>query len=213
MFLYFIEAGDAIKVGVASDVENRISNMQTGNAHKIKLLHSVDMTEIDACEMEKEIHDLFHRTNLRGEWFQSTQFMAEYIENIKENGIVSHLDWIKDKYKSTYGDIVKKIEAMLEIDTIQGNLMSFDMLKKDLGFLLLVKAVLPEPVKRNSMGDRIRDWAKYIAPGTAFTIKHIYRDLGINKRKDKHNAVVALARFVEGSKLVDKVGSNYYIIN
>ena len=42
MYVYFIEAGDAIKVGIASDVTKRLINVQVGNPHKIDLLHSLD---------------------------------------------------------------------------------------------------------------------------------------------------------------------------
>jgi hypothetical protein len=43
MLLYFVKAGDAIKVGVATDLKKRIDSMQTGNPHGIKLLHCIDL--------------------------------------------------------------------------------------------------------------------------------------------------------------------------
>jgi hypothetical protein len=40
MYVYFIKAGDAIKVGIATDVNSRMINVQVGNPHKITLKDS-----------------------------------------------------------------------------------------------------------------------------------------------------------------------------
>jgi len=37
-YVYFIQAGSHIKIGVAKDIASRIASLQTGNANKIELL-------------------------------------------------------------------------------------------------------------------------------------------------------------------------------
>ena len=84
MFLYFIKGGDAIKVGITENVEQRLTGIQVGNPAKVELLHSISMSDEEARQAESEIHRMFIKTNLSGEWYQATQFMLDYIRNIKE---------------------------------------------------------------------------------------------------------------------------------
>ncbi len=209
MFLYFVEAGDAIKVGITGNMEDRVRTIQVSNPEKVKVLHHVKLTAQEAHKMEKEIHRLFYKTNLRGEWFQSTRFMKRYIKNIKENGLFSHSEWVKQEYERTYGEIFKKIEKAIEIDVIQGNLLSLEFFKRNIGYL--INTTFPSISVPSGMGvsQSLKNWIDRLAPGT-FRVQHIYKDLGINSRKDKHHIVVALSRIVKESKAINKLGHNYY---
>ena len=131
MFLYFIKGGDAIKVGITENVEQRLTGIQVGNPAKVELLHSISMSDEEARQAESEIHRMFIKTNLSGEWYQATQFMLDYIRNIKEIGWESRLSWIKKKYEYMYREILSAFKKNIETDIIYGNLTSLERLKKD----------------------------------------------------------------------------------
>jgi hypothetical protein len=68
-YVYFIQAGSQgpIKIGVADDVEYRLSELQTGNA---ETLHIVGCVPGDG-RLEKELHRRLASVRIRGEWFRS----------------------------------------------------------------------------------------------------------------------------------------------
>ena len=132
MYLYFIKAGNAIKVGVTEDLKKRICELQVGNPIEMELLHAIGLSPEKAQKLETEIHRLFQKTNLHGEWFQSTTFMSEYIENIKENGLEHYYSWIDKRYQDDYGKILRELRAKVERDVIIGNLISLEKLESEL---------------------------------------------------------------------------------
>lgn len=71
-YVYFItDFHGHIKIGIASNIRNRINVLQTGNPYKLRLLAalSVPCAE-DALEIEKHLHNLFDSERLEGEWFK-----------------------------------------------------------------------------------------------------------------------------------------------
>jgi predicted GIY-YIG superfamily endonuclease len=102
MNVYFVRAGNrgAIKVGVARNVERRISTMQTGNPFKLNLLASISCdSRVSAYALEAKIHKFFARQRIRGEWFQGN------IDFRKIGGSIIDVDSTKsspDYEKSTY---------------------------------------------------------------------------------------------------------------
>jgi hypothetical protein len=48
MDVYFIKTGDTIKVGIASNINRRMVELQVGNPHKIELLHTISTSEENA---------------------------------------------------------------------------------------------------------------------------------------------------------------------
>jgi hypothetical protein len=84
--LYFIETQCAqkhIKIGIASNMKDRLSTMQTHCPYPIKLLKLVP----GAAEMEKDLHKRFIRDRLTGEWFRSSPELLELIASME--GITS----------------------------------------------------------------------------------------------------------------------------
>lgn len=72
MYVYFIRAGDrgAIKIGWTKDVEQRINDLQVGNAFKLNVLFKIPCdSAIHAQETERRLHKLYARKRIRGEWF------------------------------------------------------------------------------------------------------------------------------------------------
>ena len=73
MFVYFIRAGNqgAIKIGVASDIKQRLEQLQTGNAFELKVLALIPCSCLDhAYDTERRIHKFFAGQRIRGEWFK-----------------------------------------------------------------------------------------------------------------------------------------------
>ena len=69
-FVYFITDGDYIKIGVANNLENRLSALQTSNAKELKILFSIPMKDKEsAYALELFLHNTYKSKNVRGEWF------------------------------------------------------------------------------------------------------------------------------------------------
>ena len=69
-FVYFITDGWYIKIGVANNVEKRLLQLQTGNAHNLLVLLRVPFTDSYAAyRAEKEFHREYSEKRLVGEWF------------------------------------------------------------------------------------------------------------------------------------------------
>ncbi|MCH7716405.1 MAG: GIY-YIG nuclease family protein [Gemmatimonadetes bacterium] len=79
--VYFIAVGDeAIKIGVAQNVEARMAALQTGNHEKLRLIGSIpgDVTT------EKKFHRVFAKYHVHGEWFKAAPPLLQFIEFISE---------------------------------------------------------------------------------------------------------------------------------
>jgi hypothetical protein len=197
MFLYFIKGGDAIKVGITDNVEKRLIGIQTGNPSKVELLQSISMSDEEARKAESEIHRIFIKTNLSGEWYQATQFMLEFIKNIKENGWESHLSWIEKKHEDMYREILSAFKKKVERDIIYGNLISLERLKKELGELLNAIFVIPSLPK--NMSEAVKIWIE--EREDPFTHRDIYNRFGISTRKGKVNISQILCRLIDAGKI------------
>lgn len=84
--VYFIsDGGYAIKIGVGSDPEDRLSKLQVGNAKKLKIIGMVR----GSFELEAAIHRHFDANHVRGEWFRDTAelraFIAKHRTDISED--------------------------------------------------------------------------------------------------------------------------------
>jgi hypothetical protein len=65
--VYFIQAGDAVKIGYSTRVTKRLSSMQTGNHHGLVLIAEKPGTRA----MERQYHQRFSRFRIKGEWFHA----------------------------------------------------------------------------------------------------------------------------------------------
>lgn len=79
--LYFVEmqcAEKFIKIGIASNVLERLSKLQVSSPYELKLLKHVK----DAAHLEREIHREFASSRVRGEWFSRTPALLELIASL-----------------------------------------------------------------------------------------------------------------------------------
>jgi hypothetical protein len=202
MYVYFIQTGDAIKVGIASDLTKRMVSVQVGNPHKIKVLHSINTSEEEARKIESQIHELFKRTHLNGEWFHANQFMIDFIRHIKENGWGSHSDWIDSQYHKVYGDSLTSLKTKIEKDIIIGNMVSLEKLKEDLG--KLVNKIYAIPSLPTNMAEAVRKWIE--KRKDPFVVRDIYAEFGISTKQGKGNVRMILNRLV-ADKTLERSGN------
>ena len=81
--IYFIQSGNAVKIGRSKDVERRQRELQTSNKNKLKLLYMIEDMEIP---MERHIQGICQRYHIKGEWFESK--VIDFLQNLpwyKEN--------------------------------------------------------------------------------------------------------------------------------
>lgn len=81
--LYFVESQCQerfIKIGIASNIHERLSKLQISTAYELKLLKLVK----DAAHLEREIHKEFASSRVRGEWFRSSPALLELIDSFPD---------------------------------------------------------------------------------------------------------------------------------
>jgi len=78
--VYFIRAGDMLKIGVAKNTARRISALQQGAPVKLELVLEVQYESCSqARERERAIHADLRDHHARGEWFYETPAVAQYV--------------------------------------------------------------------------------------------------------------------------------------
>ncbi len=76
--VYFVQAGEGgpIKIGVASNVRERLQTLQTGSAVVLRLLGvAYDATAPE----EAALHERFAAHRIRGEWFRPAADLLEHV--------------------------------------------------------------------------------------------------------------------------------------
>jgi len=73
--VYFIYCSDQenspVKIGVTSDIDNRISNLQTGNPYVLKCKALIPCKDkAQAYNLESYLHHRFKKKRMVGEWFR-----------------------------------------------------------------------------------------------------------------------------------------------
>lgn len=80
--IYFIKAKKCVKIGVAADPNARLKELQTGNPFKLKIAATIP----GHFATEKELHRIFERFRLKGEWFRYSGHLRACIESCKDPG-------------------------------------------------------------------------------------------------------------------------------
>jgi hypothetical protein len=76
--IYFVEAGEFIKIGYTRSPDHRLHKMRTDLPFEIKVLHMHPGT----FKQEKIFHRQFASTRVRGEWFRKTPELLALIERL-----------------------------------------------------------------------------------------------------------------------------------
>lgn len=84
-YVYFILNYDseAIKIGMAKNVERRLDNLQTSSPSTLKLLSKIQAKSVNkARELEQSLHRKFDKYRIRGEWFKASVELLDYIDKL-----------------------------------------------------------------------------------------------------------------------------------
>lgn len=75
-FIYFVmgDMSGAIKIGIAKDLDSRLSQLRTGSGEPLSLLRWCAGTR----EYEKYLHNKFRSIRLRGEWHWPHEALLRY---------------------------------------------------------------------------------------------------------------------------------------
>lgn len=79
-YVYLLKCQDYHKIGIATDVQKRISGMQTGSPYPIMLVASVEVD--NPLALEKELHSMYSHRHHRREWFALTEEDVEAIRSL-----------------------------------------------------------------------------------------------------------------------------------
>jgi len=95
--VYFVQNQEtlAIKIGTTKDLAKRLSMLQVGCCQKLKLVHSFEGGKTE----ERIAHEKFRASKIRGEWFNPTDDLIQFIDN---NNTVSMKDC--KLYQDAYND-------------------------------------------------------------------------------------------------------------
>ena len=63
--VYFVRMGGSVKIGVARNLERRLSTLRTNCAHPLEVIGTIP----GSFSQEKSIHDELREFRLNGEWF------------------------------------------------------------------------------------------------------------------------------------------------
>lgn len=80
--VYFVQEGEKgpIKIGLALDPERRVATLQIGHPRPLRLLRHIAGTS----RHERDVHMMFFKEHLRGEWFKPSKRLLAYIATAED---------------------------------------------------------------------------------------------------------------------------------
>ncbi len=75
VFIYFAADGELIKIGRTKNAARRIATLATGNPRCVTLLGTMKGTD----DTERMLHHSFRVWRVRGEWFERSQSLLDFI--------------------------------------------------------------------------------------------------------------------------------------
>jgi hypothetical protein len=79
-YVYFVRAGEWVKIGRAVDVRQRFRGLQTAHPHELTLLLSIPAH----AALEPAIHARFAHLERRGEWFRLEDDLLAFIQAVQQ---------------------------------------------------------------------------------------------------------------------------------
>lgn len=71
-FIYFVSAGDLVKVGIATDVDARLAGLRAGAPVGLKLRGTREVPRLFGIQIERQIHAALSEHAIGREWFKIT---------------------------------------------------------------------------------------------------------------------------------------------
>ena len=69
-YIYIIKCHEYYKIGIATRVNKRLSELQVGNPYKIELVERFEIDPHYILSFERRLHAILGGWNVRGEWFE-----------------------------------------------------------------------------------------------------------------------------------------------
>lgn len=85
MFIYFLRAGQFVKIGKSRNWKQRQQQMQVGSPYDIVPL----LVLMDVPDLEKKLHTRFRRDHYRGEWFHMGPAIGSFIKENLPNCVIA----------------------------------------------------------------------------------------------------------------------------
>lgn len=81
--VYFLKAGDFVKIGIASSLRARVKALQTACPHPLETIGVIPVDLSSAYDVERELHEKFagHRTH--GEWFRYSDEIKAFVGTLQ----------------------------------------------------------------------------------------------------------------------------------
>ena len=114
-WLYFLRAGDAVKIGVARDPIRRAQTLQTGHVDPVTFLGGISyQAQREVFEAERAEHRRWSELRLRGEWFRADlMLLARAAEALATFG------YPQRPVDDPYGVAVENGDAQADIETLR----------------------------------------------------------------------------------------------
>jgi hypothetical protein len=97
--IYFMGAGDLVKIGFTTDLKRRLTMVQVGCPTPITLIGTIPGTPV----VEKNLHRLFYKHRHHGEWFRLVPEIEAYIaEHGSKTDGEQDGDRMRNAYKPTH---------------------------------------------------------------------------------------------------------------
>jgi len=113
--LYLIAAGPYVKIGVSSNIPDRLTILQVGSPVELELLFSVEVRE--AYALERYFHGEFSSQSVRGEWFTLTSEDILGIENYCANSIING-QWVPGEGVELYPLLPRSLSKPISKEVI-----------------------------------------------------------------------------------------------
>ena len=102
--VYIIQSGKdgPYKIGMARNVEKRLDELQIGNPQKLYIIAKIYFgTDARAYHIEKQLHRMYSRARIRGEWFNKTiqlkradsYLNADFFDQKENKALVDDAEW------------------------------------------------------------------------------------------------------------------------
>lgn len=149
MTVYFIEDGDAVKIGYTKDKnpEKRLRALQTANPRKLRLLGFIP----GGVEVESRIHSELAHHRLEGEWFELCRPVLDHVALLVGNHNIKQTKKSRKKPKGFASVDLQKVltkKQQREILNSKPSLLSF--IDTPDGTMMIPTLALRDAIKNNT---------------------------------------------------------------
>lgn len=114
-FVYFITQGNRVKIGFTTNLEGRLSGLQTGSHETLTMQASL----LSFYEAERMIHRRFKADRIRGEWFNLTDEIEEFWDDLLDYQGMNSAGETGNEFIANMVDVFVPLEALaIMLDTI-----------------------------------------------------------------------------------------------